>query len=214
MAYARHVAGRRVRLHLHCAMGWLTALCVATVLAFQPSVAESRSISSPDMRQLSAPFQARQRGQKLRSRSARRFRPGISPRTRHLKYGPGLTAKQIHLRQIARSGCIAARRYPPLDARQLFLARNGLVRDRWPETFERGPRRRGHRLMRSAPVSREIVADQLLIVPPAAGYDDDRLHALMALGIPIIPGVPPIAIINPSRDDRHFPDRFLGRKAR
>jgi hypothetical protein len=159
------------------AAAWLLALCFGTVLGTGGSDAARRLASSPQIRQLSAPFQPRDDLRRLAPRRSRR-------------------------------SIIAAHR---MNARELFLARQTRLGTRSAAVRQRGPRRKN--LMRRPPLARDVVVDQLLAVPRGDASDVERFNTVRALGVPIIPGVPPIAIIDPPRAER-LPEHIIRRRAR
>ena len=144
---------------------------------------------APHLRQLSAPFSAA---------------PG-SARLYRLRSPHGHAAAP-QLARRSRTG----KRYLPLRTRQVPAAAR-LTRERWPHHLR--PLLRSA-LKRRPPVSAEIRADQLLIVPRADGYGDERLHELMAAGIPVIKDVPAIVIVNPPRPERDTPEELVRRLRR
>ena len=59
-----------------------------------------------------------------------------------------------------------------------------------------------------------IDVDQLLKAPRPDSYGENDLAAIRALGIPVIPDVPPIVIITPARREKHPLDATSHRRAR
>jgi hypothetical protein len=178
-------------------------LSLAAGLALPAGANSSRHNASPDVRQLAIPFHTPARRGLMRSSAARRAQPAFTPR-----HAP-IAARFIVSSQLTHSGHGRWRGYRPLSTRQLRAGASSAGFDeRRPgdtgrEASRRGPRRPS--LKRMPPLSREIVVDQLLVVPRADGYGDDRLPSLATAGIPVFRDVPAIVIINPQRPAR---DRF------
>jgi hypothetical protein len=194
MPMRRDTARGRARASL--AGGWLLLSLTAALFALPASGAErTRPIASPQIRQLSTPFEVRGRG-----------------RIPH-----GVLTRRAAGRAASRSGSGRApwRRHSPLQMRQLSQPRETVVDGRRAALPRRDLRRYSYneaRFERQPIPSREIVVDQLLITPRAD--DDDRLGPLTALGIPVLRGVPPVVIVNPPRAGRDPWDPFARRRTR
>ncbi len=168
-----------------------------------PAVSESRRpASSTDMRQLTSPYKVPLGSSRLmRGLRARHGRPMTSPRR------ASSAARSILSSQLTGSGHGRWRGYRPLATRQVLSGAPAGLRERWTDAGRdfHAPGLRKTSLMRRPPISRDILVDQLLIIPREDGYGDDRLQSLARLGIPVFRDVPAIVIINPQAPER---DRF------
>jgi hypothetical protein len=164
------------------ASGWL-AFCLAALLALPLSAAERhRSAASLHVRQLSTPFPVVERPRWRRGPSARY---GIAP-------------KRYHGRRAPPSAPRRARAPSPFQAQQLRARRPIRGAGNAERALLRYQPARSYLIRRH--LRGQIDVDQLLTVPRADGFDDGRLDELMALGIPVIRGVPPIVVVDPQRN--------------